>query len=66
MGKRELVALLCLSSLCLVALPQGAVSWFAVCDCDFLIILTKFFHTHPLFQDSAKEWDMGYHSIPRT
>ena len=32
-GKRELVALLCLSSLCLVALPHGAVGWSAVCDC---------------------------------
>ena len=33
MGKRELVALLCLSSWCLVALPHGAVGWSAVCDC---------------------------------
>ena len=33
MGKRELVALLCLSSWCPVALPHGAVSWSAVCDC---------------------------------
>ena len=33
MGKRELVALLCLSSRCPVALPHGAVSWSAVCDC---------------------------------
>ena len=35
MGKRELFALLCLSSWCLlVALPHGAVGWSAVCDCD--------------------------------
>ena len=33
MGKRELVALLCLSSLCLVALSHGAMGWSAVCDC---------------------------------
>ena len=33
MGKRELIALLCLSSWCLVALPHGARSWSAVCDC---------------------------------
>ena len=33
MGKREPVALLCLSSWCPVALPHGAVSWSAVCDC---------------------------------
>ena len=38
MGKRELVALLCLSSWCLVivvfvAFPHGAVCWSAVCDC---------------------------------
>ena len=33
MGKRELVALFCVSSWCLVALPHGAVSWFAVRDC---------------------------------
>ena len=38
-GKREPVALLCLSSWCLVsvivsvALPHGAVGWSAVCDC---------------------------------
>ena len=34
MGKRELVALLCLSSWCPLALPHGAMSWFAVCDCS--------------------------------
>ena len=39
MGKREMVALLCLSSWCplscdcYVAPPQGAVGWSAVCDC---------------------------------
>ena len=33
MGTRELVALLCLSSWCLVALPHDAVGWSAVCDC---------------------------------
>ena len=50
MGKRELVALLCLSSWCLVALPRGAVGWSAVCDCGiFMIMLTYFFHTDPLF-----------------
>ena len=32
-GKRERVALLCLSSWCLVALPHGAVGWSAVCGC---------------------------------
>ena len=32
-GKRELVVLLFLSSWCLVALPHGAVSLSAVCDC---------------------------------
>ena len=33
MGKRELVALLSFSSWCLAALPHGALSWSAVCDC---------------------------------
>ena len=33
MRKRELVVLICLSSLYLVALPYGAVNWSAVCDC---------------------------------
>ena len=38
MGKRELVALLSVSSWCLVidccvALPRGAMCWSAVCDC---------------------------------
>ena len=32
-GKRELIALLCLSFWCLVVLPHGAVGWSAVCDC---------------------------------
>ena len=36
-GKRELIALLCLSSLscdcyCSVALPRGAVGWSVMCD----------------------------------
>ena len=33
MEKSELVALLCLSSWFLVALPHGAVGWSAECDC---------------------------------
>ena len=33
MGVRGLVALLCLSSWYLVALPHGAMSWSAVWDC---------------------------------
>ena len=33
MGKRELVALLSLSSWCCVALPHGAMGLSAVCDC---------------------------------
>ena len=39
MGKRELVALLCLSSWCLVsvALPHDATDLSAVCDCGFTI-----------------------------
>ena len=32
MGKRELVALLCLSCWCLEALPRGAIGWSAVGD----------------------------------
>ena len=47
MGKRELVALLCLSSLCVVALPHSAVSWSAVCDCGISD------HTHLLFSYSS-------------
>ena len=47
MGKRELIALLSLSSWCLVAvelaLPRGAMGYFAVCDCPDPD------HTHLLF-----------------
>ena len=49
MGKRELVALLYLSSWCLVALPHGAVGWSAVCIVVFSDHTRLLFHTHPFF-----------------
>ena len=36
MGKRELVALLCLSSWCLVSLPHNVMGLSAVCDSGIL------------------------------
>ena len=49
MGKRELVALLCLTSWRLVALPHRAVGWPAVCDCGIFWSYSLIFHTGPFF-----------------
>ena len=56
MGKRELMALLCLSSWCLVVLPLSAMDWSAVCDCGIFLSYSLFFilvHSFKIQQKSG-------------
>ena len=57
-GKRERIALLELSSLCLclVSLPHGALGWSAVCNCGISTMYSLFSYTRNLSESNPNPY----------